>query len=160
MVIGLISGCMITGDNYILLVNFLYINFFIKINIHFILQKIFIGNIGFSSNSVTFYVSSYLILLTDMECIHSVLHRLWCYLPRVQIPKPWHHNCVMLKLVSDKEPTCQCRRHKRRSSGGGHGNPLAVFLLKNPRDRGAWQATVHRVSKSRAWLKQLSMHPL
>ena len=62
MVIGLISGCMITGDNYILLVNFLYINFFIKINIHFILRKIFIGNIGFSSNSVTFYVSSYLIL--------------------------------------------------------------------------------------------------
>ena len=25
-------------------------------------------------------------------------------------------------------------------------------------DRGAWQATVLRVSKSQAWLKQLSMH--
>ena len=25
-------------------------------------------------------------------------------------------------------------------------------------DRGAWQATVHRVAKSRAQLKQLSMH--
>ena len=39
MVIGLISRCMIMGDNYILLVNVLYINFFIKINIHFTLRK-------------------------------------------------------------------------------------------------------------------------
>ena len=39
----------------------------------------------------------------------------------------------------DKEPTCQCRRHKRcRSSGGGHGNPLQYSCLENPLDRGAW----------------------
>ena len=36
-----------------------------------------------------------------------------------------------------------------RSSGGGHGNPLQYTCLENPRDRGAWRATVHRVAKSR-----------
>ena len=36
-----------------------------------------------------------------------------------------------------------------RSSGGGHGNPLQYSCLKNPMDRGAWQATVHKVTKSR-----------
>ena len=36
-----------------------------------------------------------------------------------------------------------------RSPGGGHGNPLQYSCLENPKDRGAWQATVHRVAKSR-----------
>ena len=36
-----------------------------------------------------------------------------------------------------------------RSPGGGHGNPLQYSCLENPTDRGAWRATVHRVSKSR-----------
>ena len=35
-----------------------------------------------------------------------------------------------------------------RSSGGGHGNPLQYSCLENPMDRGAWQATVRRVSES------------
>ena len=34
-----------------------------------------------------------------------------------------------------------------RSPGGGHGNPLQESCLENPMDRGAWQATVHRVAK-------------
>ena len=35
-----------------------------------------------------------------------------------------------------------------RSPGGGHGNTLQYSCLKNPMDRGAWQATVLRVAKS------------
>ena len=35
-----------------------------------------------------------------------------------------------------------------RSAGGGHGNPLQDSYLENPMDRGAWQATVHRVAES------------
>ena len=31
--------------------------------------------------------------------------------------------------------------------GGGFGNPFQASCPKNPLDRGAWQATVHRVSK-------------
>ena len=32
-----------------------------------------------------------------------------------------------------------------RSPGGGHGNPLQYSYLENPKDRGAWWATVNSV---------------
>ena len=35
-----------------------------------------------------------------------------------------------------------------RSPGGGNGNPLKYSCLENPMDRGAWLATVHRVTES------------
>ena len=38
------------------------------------------------------------------------------------------------------------------------GNPLQYSCLENPMDRGAWWATVHRVTKTRTWLKRLNMH--
>ena len=41
--------------------------------------------------------------------------------------------------------------------GGRHSNPLQYSCLESPMDRGAWQATVHRVVKSQTWLKWLSM---
>ena len=55
--------------------------------------------------------------------------------------------------TSGKEPACQCRRckwHRFNPWVGkiperGHGNPLQHSSLGNPMDRGAWQATVHRV---------------
>ena len=34
-----------------------------------------------------------------------------------------------------------------RSPGGGHGSPLKCSFLENPVDRGAWQASVHRVAE-------------
>ena len=36
-----------------------------------------------------------------------------------------------------------------RSPGEGNGNPLQYSCLENSMDRGAWQAKVHRLSKSR-----------
>ena len=39
-----------------------------------------------------------------------------------------------------------------------HGNPLQYSCLENRTDRGAWRATVHRVTKSWTQLKQLSMY--
>ena len=36
-----------------------------------------------------------------------------------------------------------------RSPGEGNGNPLQYSHLENPVDRGAWQATVYGVTKSR-----------
>ena len=42
-----------------------------------------------------------------------------------------------------------------RSPRGGHSNPLQCSFLENPMDRGAWQATVHKVVKSWARLKHL-----
>ena len=36
-----------------------------------------------------------------------------------------------------------------RSPGGGNDSPARYPCLGNPMDRGAWQATVHGVSKNR-----------
>ena len=45
-----------------------------------------------------------------------------------------------------------------RSPGGGRGNPFQYSCLENPTDRGAWWATVHRVTKSPTCLKRLNTH--
>ena len=45
-----------------------------------------------------------------------------------------------------------------KSPGGGHRNPLQYSYLENPMDRGDWQATVHRVTKSQTQQKGLGMH--
>ena len=40
--------------------------------------------------------------------------------------------------------------------GEGNGNPLQCSCLENPRDGGAWWASVYRVTQSQTWLKWLS----
>ena len=40
-----------------------------------------------------------------------------------------------------------------RSPGGGNGNPLQYSSQENPKDRGAWQATVYSVAESGTQLK-------
>ena len=75
-------------------------------------------------------------------------------------------NIVTLLLCEQLEiPFKQWRSHlkqlipgSRRSPGGGHGNPLQYSCLENPMDRGAWRATVHRLTKSWTRLKQLNTH--
>ena len=70
--------------------------------------------------------------------------------------------------ITGKEPISQRRRCKNagsiprlgRSPGGGHGNPLQYYCLENPRDRGAWRATVHTFPKSRTRLKWQHTHTL
>ena len=67
----------------------------------------------------------------------------------------------MHRRLSGKESTCQCRRCRR------HGfdpwvrkipwrrkwQPIPGFLPEKPKDRGAWWATVHGVTKSRTRLR-------
>ena len=43
-----------------------------------------------------------------------------------------------------------------RSPEEGDVNPLQYSCLENPMDRGAWQATVHGVSKSQTWLSDFT----
>ena len=43
-----------------------------------------------------------------------------------------------------------------RSPGRGHGNPLQYSYLENPMDRGAWRATLHRVTKSQTRLSDFT----
>ena len=46
-----------------------------------------------------------------------------------------------------------------RSTGEGNGNLLQYSCLENPMDKGAWQATVHGVAKSRTRLSDFtSLH--
>ena len=46
-----------------------------------------------------------------------------------------------------------------RFPGEGHGNPLQYSCLENPRDRGAWWATAHRIAKSvHDWSDVACMH--
>ena len=45
-----------------------------------------------------------------------------------------------------------------RSPGRGHCYLLQYSCLANPMDRGAWRATLHRVTKSWTQLKRISRH--
>ena len=45
-----------------------------------------------------------------------------------------------------------------RSPGGGTGNQHQYSCLKNPMDRGAWQATVHGVTKELDTTERLNTH--
>ena len=38
----------------------------------------------------------------------------------------------------------------------GNGNPLQYSCLENPMGKGAWQAAIHRVTKSQIQLKRLN----
>ena len=65
-----------------------------------------------------------------------------------------------------KEAACQCRKCKtcrfnpwiRKIPWRRAWQRTPVFLPGDFHDRGAWQATVHRVAKSQTRLKQLSKH--
>ena len=46
-----------------------------------------------------------------------------------------------------------------RFPGEGHGNPLQYSNLENSMDTGAWQATVHGVTKSQTRLTFTTMLP-
>ena len=70
----------------------------------------------------------------------------------------YRYICVLYRLpswCSGKESTCQCGDTENtvslpgsgRSPGAGNGNPLQNSCLENSVDRGAWQATVHGVTK-------------
>ena len=43
-------------------------------------------------------------------------------------------------------------RGSGRPPGGGHGSPLQCSCLENPKDRGAWWTTVHKVAQSQILL--------
>ena len=68
--------------------------------------------------------------------------------------------------ASGKEPAYQCRRCKRlgfdpwvrKSPSRGAWQPTQYSCLEKPGDRGACQAMVYRVTKSRTWLKWLNRH--
>ena len=64
-----------------------------------------------------------------------------------------------------KESACSVRDPSSipgsgRSPAEGNGNTLQYSYLENPMDGGAWQATVHGVSKSRTRLSDFTFSPV
>ena len=97
---------------------------------------------------------------TCVSCIAGGFFTIWA--AREAHIKPIKQlNLVLMKTLgfpggtNGKEPTCQCRRHKRlrfnlwfgKIPWRKHGNPLQYSYLENPMDRGAWQGIVHRVAE-------------
>ena len=63
----------------------------------------------------------------------------------------------MLLWLSGKESICNAGDVSSipglgTSPGAGNGNPLQFSYLGNPMGKGAWQATVHSVTKSQTRL--------
>ena len=73
------------------------------------------------------------------EGIIYALFKCYCSLNFLVIKNP-------LANAEDVRDTGSVPRSER-SPEGGHGSPLQYTFLENPMDRGAWQATVHGVTK-------------
>ena len=69
--------------------------------------------------------------------------------------------CILTRGCPGKESACNAGDlglipGSRRFPRGGHGYLLQYSCLENPMGRGAWQATVHRVTQSQTRLMRLS----
>ena len=66
-------------------------------------------------------------------------------------------DCGLPQWLNGKESNCNAGATEdmglipelQRYLGGGHDNPLQYSCLDNLVDKGAWWATIHRVSKSK-----------
>ena len=100
------------------------------------------GQTGLSDFTFTFTAC----LLAKFSVIFG--HRMFYIIIQSNMGLPW--------LLSRKESACNAGDSGDvdlipglgRSPGGENGNPLQYSCLENPEDRGAWWATVHRVTKS------------
>ena len=87
-----------------------------------------------------------------------LLKKIIFYFPSLPINKPREKGFT--DDVSVKEP-CQWGDRRdaglipglRRSPGEGNGNLLQYSCLASPMNRGAWQSTVHGVTKNQTQLK-------
>ena len=86
----------------------------------------------------------------------------WPEEPDVYSPQ----GCTELDMTEPSQHAAQMReihRNKKQKSGykgqegAGNGNPLQYSSLENPMDRGAWWATVYRITKSRTWMNYLTI---
>ena len=67
------------------------------------------------------------------------------------------HISQFSRWLSGKESAYQCRQCRvERPPEEGNGNPLQYYCLGNPKDREAWQATVHGLAKESDMTYQLN----
>ena len=105
-------------------------------------------------------------------CASHPVIALFCVWLQKHWRRQWHPTPVFLPGKSHgRRSLVGCRSWGRKESdtterlhfhfslsciGEGNGNPLQCSCLENPRDGGAWWATVYGVAQSRTWLKRLS----
>ena len=92
------------------------------------------------------------------EQLYNKLYLEWCIPPAsICLFTTWLcYTWGFPSCASGKEPACQCSGHKGlgsipglgRSPVAGRGTPFQYSCLENLLVRGAWQATVYRVTKS------------
>ena len=77
---------------------------------------------------------------------------LWTHIKNFKNRYPEELNCFsggsMVKNSSDNARNIDPIPGLGRSPKEGNGNPLQYSCLKNPVERGTWQATVHGISES------------
>ena len=115
--------------------------------------SIFVWNCEHSHDSVAFLAEMTIDLLSKEALTNK------CHFQLVFETNLWNHS-VVTSISMDgfpwwlhgKTSTCSARDTGlipgwRRSPGEGNGNLLQYSCLGNPTDRGAWQVTVHGVTK-------------
>ena len=89
-----------------------------------------------------FWLSIRLCLFIE-KLLYTFIYKYIC------VPKKgWKKKC---KILTTKKKSHICTKYSDITevniTGEGHGNTLQYSCLENPRDRGAWQATVHGTAK-------------
>ena len=124
------------------------VSIFVKLNFkHFLLYKISLGSTSISNGNGSGPPQRfiYLSLSTYFHC----WSRKWLLTP-VFLPGKF---CGQRSLAGYSPWNCNRVRHNFRE---GNGTPLQYSCLENPKDRGAWWAAVHGVSKSQTRLSDFT----
>ena len=107
------------------------------------------------SDSMGMSLSKLWALVMDMEAWHAVIHGVAKSRTRLSdwTELKWFHIPWFPGGSDGKESACSAGEWGsfpvlERSSGEGNSNTVQYSCLENPVDRGAWQATIHGVTKS------------
>ena len=88
-------------------------------------------------------------LVMDREAWHAVIHgvtKSWTWLSDYDIFRA-SQMALLVKKLPANAGDAGFIPGSERSRAEGNGNPLQYSCLENPMDRGAWWATVHRVTR-------------
>ena len=94
--------------------------------------------------------------LQALICGHPILRQM-CKSKLVNMPKAGFPSGTAVKNPPANAENVGSIPRLGICPGGGNDNPIQYPCLKNPMDRGAWQATVHGVTKSQTWLSDWAL---
>ena len=117
-----------------------------------------------SDLTFTFYLLYWLLVVVDLQIFHVAFSTMVTFTPlgKEQCGKKVMPHIMYMGFsrgTSGKGPPANAGNRRDSvlipgsgsSPGVGNGNLLQYSCLENSSDRGAWQAAVHRLAKSRTW---------